>query len=114
MDLSRITFSSDGNGSHCVFNEAGDLTGLGVSSVSILIEALKGIIESDILSVSDTLRFFTCNPADILGLEGKGRIDVGFDADLFVLESDFTLEKVLAQGRLVIDDTKVLVKGTFE
>ena len=114
VDLSRITFSSDGNGSHCVFNEAGDLTGLGVSSVSIIIEALKGIIESDILSVSDALRFFTCNPADILGLEGKGRIDVGFDADLLVLESDFSLEKVLAQGRLVIDDGKVLVKGTFE
>ena len=114
VDLSRITFSSDGNGSHCVFNEAGDLTGLGVSSVSILIEALKGIIESDILSVSDTLRFFTCNPADILGLEGKGRLDVGFDADLLVLESDFSLETVLAQGRLVIDDGKVLVKGTFE
>ena len=114
VDLSRITFSSDGNGSHCVFNEAGDLTGLGVSSVSIIIETLKGIIESDILSVSDALRFFTCNPADILGLEGKGRIDVGFDADLLVLESDFSLEKVLAQGRLVIDDGKVLVKGTFE
>ena len=114
VDLSRITFSSDGNGSHCVFNEAGDLTGLGVSSVSIIIETLKGIIESDILSVSDALRFFTCNPADILGLEGKGKIDVGFDADLLVLESDFSLEKVLAQGRLVIDDGKVLVKGTFE
>ena len=114
VDLSRITFSSDGNGSHCVFNEAGELTGLGVSSVSIIIEALKGILESDILSVSDALRFFTCNPADILGLEGKGRIDVGFDADLLVLESDFSFEKVLAQGRLVIDDGKVLVKGTFE
>ena len=114
VDLSRVTFSSDGNGSHCVFNEAGELTGLGVSSVSIIIETLRGIIESGILSVDDALRFFTCNPADILGLEGKGRIAAGFDADLLVLESDLSIDKVLAQGRLMVENGKILVKGTFE
>jgi len=114
VDLTRITFSSDGNGSHCEFNEAGELTGLGVSSVSIIIETLRGIINSGILPIADLLGFFTCNPADIIGLEGKGRIDVGYDADLLMLESDLSLDSVIARGRLMVEEGKVLVKGNFE
>ena len=114
VDLSRVTFSSDGNGSHCVFNEAGELTGLGVSSVSIIIETLRGLIQSEILPLVDALKLFTSNPADILGLEGKGRIAVGYDADLLILDNDLALDKLLANGQLMVDGGKVLVKGTFE
>lgn len=114
IDLSRVTFSSDGNGSHCVFNEAGELTGLGVSSVSIIIETLRGLIQSEILPLGDALKLFTSNPADILGLEGKGRIAVGYDADLLILDNDLALDKLLANGQLMVDGGKVLVKGTFE
>lgn len=114
VDLSRVTFSSDGNGSHCVFNEAGELTGLGVSSVSIIIESLRGIIQSGIIPVTDALKLFTANPADILGLEGKGRLEVGYDADLLILDNDLSLDKLLAKGQLMIDKGNILVKGTFE
>ena len=114
IDLSRVTLSSDGNGSHCVFNETGELTGLGVSSVSIIIESLKGIIQSGTLLVTDALKLFTSNPADILGLEGKGRIEVGYDADLLILDNDLSLDKLLANGQLMVDEGKTLVKGTFE
>jgi len=114
IDLSRVTFSSDGNGSHCVFNDAGELTGLGVSSVTIVIETLRGLIQSEILPVADALKLFTSNPADILGLEGKGRIAVGYDADLLILDNDLALDKLLANGQLMVDGGKILVKGTFE
>jgi len=114
IDLNRVTFSSDGNGSHCVFNEAGELTGLGVSSVSIIIETLRGLIQSGILTTTDALKLFTSNPADILGLDGKGRIEIGYDADLIILETDLSLDKLLANGQLMIDRGKTLVKGTFE
>lgn len=114
IDLSRVTFSSVGNGSHRVFNEAGELTGLGVSSVSIIIETLRGLIQSEILPVADVLNLFTSNPADILGLEGKGRIAVGYDADLLILDNNLVLDKLLANGQLMVDGGKVLVKGTFE
>ena len=114
VDLSRITFSSDGNGSHCEFDESGVLTGLGVSSVSVMIESLRGIIRSGVLSMTEALRFFTSNPSDILGLDGKGRIGVGLDADLLVLDQDLSLDKVLARGRLMVDNGQIRVRGTFE
>ena len=114
VDLSRVTFSSDGNGSHCEFDESGNLTGLGVSSVSVIFESLVGIIDSGMLSVTDALRLFTCNPANILGLEGKGRISPGLDADLLILDKGLSLDSVIARGRLMVEKGNVLVKGTFE
>ncbi len=114
VDLDRITFSSDGNGSHCEFDEKGELTGLGVSSVSVIIKSLMGIIESGLLPIDAALSFFTSNPADILGLENKGRISVGMDADLLILGSDLSLDYVMSRGRVMLEDGAILVKGTFE
>lgn len=114
VDLSRVTFSSDGNGSHCEFDEAGILTGLGVSSVSVIFESLRGIIDAGLLPVADALKLFTSNPANIYGLEGKGMIRPDYDADILVLDKGFRLDSVMAKGRLMLEKGKVLVKGTFE
>jgi len=114
VDLSRVTFSSDGNGSHCEFDEEGNLTGLGVSSVSVIFESLSGIIDSGLLPVTGALRLFTSNPANIYGLKGKGKISPGFDADFLILDKDYSLDSVIARGKLMVEKGKVLVKGTFE
>jgi len=114
IDLTRVTFSSDGNGTQCRFNEEGELVGYGIGMVSTLIETFRAIVESGTLPLTEALRLFTSNPADILGLSGKGRIGEGLDADILILDGDLNVDKVFARGRLMVDEGRAVVKGTFE
>ncbi|MFT7517074.1 MAG: beta-aspartyl-dipeptidase (metallo-type), partial [Myxococcota bacterium] len=45
-------------------------------------------------ALEQALPAFTANPAEHLKLEGKGRIAVGYDADLVVLEEDGSVASV--------------------
>ncbi|WP_256200865.1 amidohydrolase family protein [Virgibacillus halodenitrificans] len=57
----------------------------------------------------------TSNTADALRLNEKGIIEQHADADLIVINKQtFDLEHVIAKGRLMMRDKKVVVKGTFE
>ena len=114
IDLTRVTFSSDGNGTQCRFNEEGELVGYGIGMVSTLIETFRAIVESGTLPLTEALRLFTSNVADILGLSGKGRIGEGLDADILILDGDLNVDKVFARGRLMVDEGRAVVKGTFE
>jgi len=114
IDLTRVTFSSDGNGTQCRFNEEGELVGYGIGMVSTLIETFRAIVASGTLPLTEALRLFTSNPADILGLSGKGRIEEGLDADILILDGDLNVDKVFARGRLMVDEGRAVVKGTFE
>jgi len=114
VDLTRVTYSSDGNGTLCRFSEEGELVGYGVGKVSALMDALRAIVESGTLPLTDALRLFGCNAAAVLGLPGKGRIGEGMDADILVLDGDMNVDKVFARGRLMVDEGRAVVKGTFE
>ena len=114
VDLTRVTFSSDGNGTLCRFGEEGELVGYGVGKVSTLVEAFRAIVESGTLPLTDALRLFTGNAAEVLGLPGKGQIGEGMDADILVLDGDLKVDKVFALGRLMVDGGRAVAKGTFE
>jgi len=57
---------------------------------------------------------FTSNPADLLRLPDKGRIEAGGDADLVVLNPDGEMTDVMALGRWHVVDGRAVVRGTFE
>jgi len=114
VDLTRVTYSSDGNGTLCRFSEEGELVGYGVGKVSALMDSLRAILTSGTLPLTEALRLFGCNAADVLGLQGKGRIGEGMDADILVLDGDMNVDKVFARGRLMVDEGRAVVKGTFE
>ena len=40
----------------------------------------------------------TANPARLMGLDKKGKIEVGCDADIIVLDSELNLKKVIVRG----------------
>lgn len=114
VPIERITFSSDGQGSMPRFNEKREFLGLGVGKVSSLFEAVRSAVGKEQIPLEDALRVITSNPARILKLAGKGRIEVGFDADLVILNSGLEIETVIAQGQTMIKEGNVLVPGTFE
>ena len=64
--------------------------------------------------VAQALSFVTSNPARALGLAHKGRIRVGGDADLLVLDDDHRIVDVLARGRRMVADGEVLVRSMYE
>ena len=115
VDLSRITFSSDGNGSKPRFDLEGRLVEMGVGEVSVLIRTLRHLVRSKTLPLPQALMLFTSNPAARLGLhKKKGCIRPGADADLVLLDEDLHVDKVFARGRLLVDRGEPVAKGELE
>ena len=66
-------------------------------------------------ALEEALCFGTSNTAHALELyPRKGHIQVGADADLLLMEENLDLNCVIANGRLMMEDGKLLVKGTYE
>lgn len=115
LPIEHITFSSDGNGSMPRFDENNQLCGLGICSVSTLYGEVKHAIQNNNVPIEDAIKVITSNVASILKLKSKGRIETGKDADLVIVdENTLDIEIVFAQGKKMIADKKVLVKGVFE
>jgi len=111
----QITFSSDGQGSIPIFDRAGNFLGLGVGKVTSLYREVRDAILRDQVDITRALRPVTTNPADLLKLADKGRIDVGKDADLVLADKDtLHIHTVLARGELMVENGTAVKKGTFE
>ena len=50
------------------------------------------------ISLVDAVKMMTATPAKIMGLEHKGRLEQGADADIVVFDSDINVQKVFARG----------------
>lgn len=114
-DLSKLTLSSDGNGSLPRFDEKGELLGLGVASTKTLYDQVIETIKNEDLTIEEVLCLTTSNTATALKLENKGTIEVGKDADLLVISKDnYEIQHVFSKGKHMIEEGELLVKGTFE
>ncbi len=113
VPLTQITISSDSNGSMPVFDTKGNLSGLTIATQKSLLANFRYIIQNNIVSLEDAIRLFSTNPADFYKFKNKGRLDAGFDADLILFDKDFNLTDVMAGGNLMMENEKMIVKGTF-
>lgn len=67
-------------------------------------QALKNIISQTQCSLVDALTMVTINPAKVLGLgDKKGRIDIGFDADLLVMNPALDVVFTMRAGNVVFE-----------
>lgn len=115
VDPSRITFSSDGQGSWSEYDEAGNLLAIGVSSVAAVYRQIVDLVQNEGMEFEEVLRYGTLNPAEALELSGKGRICPGADGDLLLLkQEDLSLDTVISMGRIMMQNGEILVKGTYE
>ena len=111
----NFTISSDGQGSLPVFNSKGEYQGIGIGKASCLLKEVRECVEREDTPLETALRAVTANPARILKLGKKGRLQPGCDADLCLLTEDgLKLHTVIAKGKIMVQEGKPVVRGTFE
>jgi beta-aspartyl-dipeptidase (metallo-type) len=111
----NFTLSSDAQGSLPIFNEKKEYVGLGVGKATCLLKEIKECVLKEGIPLEIVIRAVTSNPAKVLKLSQKGKIEKGFDADLCILDSDtLDIDTVIAKGRVMVKNKKPVVFGAFE
>ncbi|MYL54728.1 beta-aspartyl-peptidase [Pontibacillus yanchengensis] len=114
VSVEQITFTSDGQASLPDFDQNGDYIGMKIGKVSSLYNAVKEAVTEYQINLEEALKVITSNPASILKLHKKGRIDTGLDADLVMLNQDLEVVDVFALGKEMVRNGEPVVTGTFE
>lgn len=115
VDPGQITFTSDGQGSLPDWDRQGRLQGISVGRVLSLFQAVRQAVLQEGLPLETALRVITSNPARILKLRGKGRLEPGMDADIVLLDpKDLQVRTVMAKGCLLMKSGKLMAKGLFQ
>ncbi len=115
VSLDNFTMTSDGQGSLPYFDENNHFLGLGVGSAKALLVGIKEAVQKESIPLEIALRAITSNPARILKLDKKGKIEIGADADLCILDKEtLDIDTVIAKGEIMVQEKEVKVWGTFE
>lgn len=114
VNQDNFTLSSDGQGSMPIFNEKKEYVGIGIGKSTCLIKAIKECVYRENIPLETALRALTSNPAKVLKLKNKGRIEKNMDADLCLLDKNLDVDTVIAKGKIMVQDKKPLVYGIFE
>ena len=109
----RVTVSSDGGGCLPEFDADGRIVRMEVGRSAALAETLCSLLQRG-HALERVLPAFTSNVAGFLRLPRKGRVAVGGDADLVVLDEQHRVADVLARGVWHVRDGAVVTRGTFE
>lgn len=102
VPIKHITFTSDACGSLPGFDpETGKLIKIEMGLPDSVLREIKESVTDEGISLETALQVATSNPADILKLQSKGYIKEGFDADILVLDADFNIKYLMANGKIV-------------
>ena len=112
--INNFTFSSDGNAGLDKKDANGNLIGFRKAPFELNIVAAVGLVKDGGLSITDAFKTVTLNPAINLGLHQKGRIAVNCDADLCFFDDSLKLTDVVAHGKVMMQDEKLVAKNSFE
>ncbi|MCD4788443.1 MAG: beta-aspartyl-peptidase [Bacteroidales bacterium] len=114
VPLEHITMTSDGCGSLPDFDEKGNLIQLEMGYPKSIFTEMVDTVRNEGFPLEKALKVITSNVADILKLNQKGRIEIGKDADLVLLNADFEIIHLMAMGEIMVRDKKMLKKGSYE
>ena len=109
----RVSISSDAGGCLPCFDGEGRVCGMDVGHSGSMLETLNALLARG-MPLERALPAFTSNVAALLRLPGKGRIAVGFDADLVALDADGRAGLVLARGEGHVRAGEPVRRGMFE
>lgn len=109
----RVTISSDAGGCLPCFDADGHVSHMDIGAPGALLATLNELVRREV-PLEDALPAFTSNPADLLRLPGKGRIAIGADADLVVLDETGEVHDVIIRGRMHLRAGEIVRRGLFE
>jgi beta-aspartyl-dipeptidase (metallo-type) len=109
----RVTVSSDGGGCLPTFDADGRVVKMGVGDPGDLVRTIGELLRAG-QPLERVLPAFTSNPARFLRLMQKGRITVGADADLVMLDDNGGVQDVMANGMWHVRAGTPIRGGTFE
>ncbi len=102
IPISQTTMSSDGNASLPIFDEKGELVDLQVGEVKSLHQSMVEAVKQYNVPLADAIASISLSPAQILRLKNKGRVTVGADADVNLLDKNsLAISRVIAKGKTV-------------
>lgn len=113
LPADKLTLSSDGGGCLPTFDAEGRLLHMDVGHSHSLLDALREAVALGV-PFADALATCTRNVATLFRLHRKGRVGIGLDADLVVLDDDLRARHVIAGGRFFVRDGAPTVRGPFE
>ena len=114
VPMEQVTMSSDANGCMSVVLPDGSAKQLAVDASSFH-EEVRDALLAGIVPAEQVIAVATSNPARANGLyPKKGCLAVDSDADMIILDENLLVDTVIAKGKVMVQNKKVLVKGTFE
>jgi beta-aspartyl-dipeptidase (metallo-type) len=114
VNMDYMTFSSDGHAGLTKFDNSEKAIGVKVAPFDKNLEGVVLLIKEGNVPIEEAFKLITTNPARNLGLKHKGKIEVGFDADICCFNKDLQLTDVFAKGQQMMMDKEIIVKGNFE
>ncbi len=114
VPLENITMTSDACGSLPDFDEKGNLVKLEMGLPKSVFDEMMDAVTKEGMKLEDAVKVATSNVADILKLKDKGKIAVGKDADLVFLDAENRIYHLVALGKIMTKNAKMLVKGSYE
>jgi beta-aspartyl-dipeptidase (metallo-type) len=98
----HITFTSDACGSLPAFDpHTGKLVKIEMGLPSSNLRELKDAVMEEGIPLEIALKVVTSNPSQILKLHGKGFVREEFDADILVMDTDFNIKCLMANGQIL-------------
>ena len=103
-----ITMSSDCNGSLPEFDVNGAYLGMKVARNTTLIADWQRLVREEVLPLETALGLISGSVARVLGLHAsKGRLAIGFDADVTLLDSQLQPQQTFVAGKCVYDASRL-------
>jgi len=115
VPLDKIKLSTDAGGSLPEFDENGNLVGMKSASPVHLKKEFKKMVKEENIAMEDAIKVTSTNIAEQLRLQNKGKIEVGKDADILLMDKKrLDIEYVIAGGEVMIEEGETIKFGTYE